>query len=80
MQPGQPGAGYLWLFITKVDIADQIDVTISSPGGGGFSGGGPDGKFFVEGVHEISNPAAGAYDDVTLTLDVSPASYYATMP
>jgi hypothetical protein len=77
LEPGAPGSSVLHNLLGKVDISDQIDVTLNSPGGGGFTTAQ---QWFVQGIHESvagrlrSGVAAGAegYDDVTLTLDVSP--------
>jgi hypothetical protein len=74
--PADPRAGAVHRLLGKADISDQVDVTVPSPGGGGFNGA----VFFIEGIHETctgrlrGGVAAGAegYDDVTLTLDVSP--------
>ena len=76
LDPTDPRAGAVHRLLGRVDISDQVDVTVASPGGGGFSAA----PFFVEGLHEQvtgrlhSGVAAGGegYDDVTLTLDVSP--------
>jgi len=76
LRPDDPRAGPVHRLLGRVDISDEIDVTVASPGGGGFNGA----VFFIEGIHEQSAgrlrdgvPAGQeAYDDVTLTLDVSP--------
>ena len=83
LEPTDARAGAVHRLLGKVDVSDQIDVTVASPGGGGFNGE----VFFVEGVHEScvgrlrAGVAAGAeaYDDVTLTLDVSPGPIDTTM-
>jgi hypothetical protein len=76
MQPGQPGAGANWAMINRVDIADTVEVTVDSPGGGGFNLE----PFFVEGLHEQVRPLNDDYDDVTLTLDLSPRAYFTSNP
>jgi hypothetical protein len=76
IRPNAAGAAANWLFLSQVDIGDQVAVYISSPGGGSFGGN----LYFVEGVHEQVAPLDAAYDDVTMTLDLSPAAYYTTNP
>jgi hypothetical protein len=70
------GAAANWALLSEVDINDRVAITIGSPGGGGFAGK----QFFVEGVHETYRPASPGLDDVTLTLDLSPADYYQDSP
>ena len=65
-----------WALMSEVDINDRVAVTIGSPGGGGFAAK----QFFVEGVHETYRPASPGLDDVTLTLDLSPADYFLDSP
>lgn len=72
-----PRAAPTWKLLCQVDIADQIDITVASPGGGGFSAE----PFFVEGVHEevvgrVAGSAGYVLDNVTLALDVSPQAWY----
>jgi hypothetical protein len=84
LPPGDSRAAALWDLLCGVDIADQVDITVGSPGGGGFNLE----PFFVEGIHEEvvgrlrqGVPAGGeGYDDVTVSLDVSPTSYFTTNP
>ena len=71
-----PGAGRTWRLLSEVDIADAVLVTIASPGGGGFAAE----PYFVEGIHEVARPATPQFDDVTLTLDVSPQALYTSNP
>ena len=78
LRPDDERAGAMHRLLGKVDVSDQIDVTILSPGGGGFDGAAK--HWFVQGIHETCAgrirdgiPAGDeGYDDVTLTLDVSP--------
>jgi hypothetical protein len=76
MNPGTEAAADTWALMSEVDINDRVTVTIGSPGGGGFTAK----QFFVEGVHETYRPAGAILDDVTLTLDLSPADYYQDSP
>jgi hypothetical protein len=76
IRPGAPGASITWQLLTRVDISDRIDLTVTSPGGGGFAAE----PFYVEGVHETSRPLNPDHDDVTVTLDLSPAAYFDTNP
>ena len=76
MRPGVPGAGTNWLLLSKIDVADLIRVTVGAPGGGGFSNA----PFYVEGVHETCQPLNPDYDDVTLSLDLSPKQYFDANP
>ncbi len=61
-----------WAMIGGVDISDIVEITTTHKGGGGFSGT----EFYVEGVHYDCRPANGTYPDITLTLDLSPFSFY----
>jgi hypothetical protein len=74
IDPAAAGASENWRLLSLVDIADTIQVTVASPGGGGFNAD----AYFVEGVHEQVKPLVPGYDDVTLTLDLSPRAYFAT--
>jgi hypothetical protein len=76
MHPNQLGAHETWRLLSLIDISDQVDITVGSPGGGGFILE----PFFVEGIHESVQPLGETYDDVTLTLDLSPKAYYTDNP
>jgi hypothetical protein len=76
MHPDRTGAAATWDLLSSIDIADQVDVTVGSPGGGGFILE----PYYVEGVHEQVQPLNADYDDVTLTLDLSPKAYYDNNP
>jgi hypothetical protein len=77
-RPGSSGATITWGLLTQIDIGDILEITIGSPGGGGFNHE----QFFVEGIHEQVQPLNPSYDDVTVTVDLSPQAYYneATWP
>jgi hypothetical protein len=72
MDPGWEGAAALWKCISRVDIGDIVTVTVDSPGGGGFDNV----DYFVEGVREDVRALNPGYDDVTLTLDLSPREFF----
>lgn len=76
MRPDNPHAAPLWSLLCQLDIADAIDVSIASPGGGGFNVE----PYFVEGVHEQVRPLGADYDDVTMTLDLSPRAFFNANP
>jgi hypothetical protein len=76
LPPGDPRAAHLWALLSQVDIADKVTVTVGSPGGGGFDTA----QFYVEGIHEQVNPLNPVYDDITLSLDLSPVEYFTTNP
>lgn len=66
----------VWALLCGVDISDRLEVTA-----GAFANQ----FYFVEGLHytvegSVAGPGTTPTLDVTLELDVSPASYYATAP
>ena len=85
LRPDDERAAAVHRLLGKIDVSDQIDVTIGSPGGGGFDGAAT--HWFVQGIHETVTgrirdgiaPGDEGYDDVTLTLDVSPGPSYRSM-
>lgn len=72
VRPDDARAGRVWDFLTNVDIADTVTLTIGHAGGGGFN----EEPFYVEGVKETAEPLTGAYANVTVSIDVSPAAYF----
>lgn len=75
-QPGAHSAAS-WNLLCGVDIGDSVTLTTTHSGGGGFSADG----FFVEGIsYVIDLPDGSGVPDVTLSLDLSPDSYYADNP
>ncbi len=64
-----------WLMLCTVDISDRIYLETTWVGGGGFSD-----YFYVEGLHYEAKPMNGTQHEVTLTLDVSPATFYTSNP
>jgi hypothetical protein len=77
MRPGNTGSAELWRFLSLVDISDEITaISIRAPGGSTFT----DEPYYVEGIHEVVQALTPDYDDVTLSLDLSPAAYFTTDP
>src|SRR4051812_30415147 len=76
VEPEDPRAAANWELLCLVDVGDTVTVTVANPGGGGFSAE----QYFVEGVHEEAKAGTPEYDDVTITLDLSPRSYYSYDP
>jgi hypothetical protein len=68
MSPDRVGAAANWALICGVEIGDQLFVSTTHPGGGGFAAE----PYFVEGIHLDVQPLNTSYHDVTLTMDVSP--------
>ena len=78
IRPGRVGSGITWELLCELDISDQVTLYV-----GGVDGhdGGMDGTaFYVEGVHEQVRPATGDYDDVTLSVDISPRDVFDHWP
>jgi hypothetical protein len=76
IQLGAPGANITWQLLTEIDISDRVDLTVASPGGGGFTGV----PYYVEGIHETVRPLNPAMDSVTVELDLSPTAYFDSDP
>jgi hypothetical protein len=68
-------AAATWAFVCGVEIGDLLHLKTTHTGGGGF-----DTDFFVEGLHYVIEPLNATHHGVTLTVDVSPRSYYNTSP
>lgn len=82
LQADSPSDG-LWFFLTNVEIGDVINVFTSPPGeidvdtvilDGQYQGN----QFFVDGIHHQVNPLNENYPDWTMTLDLSPRTWYTT--
>ncbi len=67
-----PNATALWGTVCGVEIGDVISLKCTFPWGGGF-----DEDFYVEGIHYDAVPLNATMPDINLTLDLSPAAYYA---
>lgn len=79
----ESGAAANWEFLSECDLNDWVSITIASPGGGSieFDAGHPlHNKYFIEGIHEEHRPLNDTMDDVTLTIDLSPADYFSESP
>ncbi len=76
MDVNTAGAAANWELLTECDLNDRVAITITGPGGGGFT----DHMFFIEGIHEEHKPLNDSMDDITLTLDLSPADYFQDSP
>ena len=72
VRPSHPTAAETWALLCGSDIGDQIDVTVTHPGGGGFNLE----PGFIEGISETAVPHDGAHAYVTQSYDVSPAAYF----
>ena len=73
--PGHPNALALWNLICGVEIGDVINIYTDHMGDGGFAE-----AFFVEGISYTAKPMKNNYHEIELTLDLSPAIYYASDP
>lgn len=73
---GTTGAGINWQMLTRIDIADQLDVTVLNPGGGGVT----EAECFVEGIRESLNPLNPDFDDHTVEVDLSPKALFTDNP
>ncbi len=74
LSSGTYGAA-VWLMLCTAEISDRIYLETSWVGGGGFAN-----HFFIEGLHYEAQPMSGSQHEVTLTLDVSPATFYSSSP
>lgn len=70
-----PNAARVWALMCGVDISDMLRLKTTHGGGGGFDNE----ELFVEGVQIEARPGGGK-TDVTMSLDVTPRSYYSTEP
>ena len=82
----------LWDMLCNIEIGDVLSVYTTDPGGGGLNpstsivvptvdGPGPwyiGNQFYVDGIHHQVNPLNDGYPDWTMTLDLSPRSWYTT--
>lgn len=71
-----PNALKTWRLLTRIELNDIVTLTTTHPGGGGFAAE----DYFVEGIHYQASPMRGDIHDITLSLDVSPRSWYSSSP
>jgi hypothetical protein len=64
-----------WALLQGVELGDYLELNTTHVAGG-FSST----PFFVEGIHYEIVPMTATHPEVTLTLDVSPQSYWTTNP
>lgn len=80
LRPEDARAAGLWSLLCEVDISDQVIISKSHPGGGGFVSK----TYFVEGITEVWRPWVldlnTGYPFCEMTLDLSPAAYWTTEP
>lgn len=71
LPPGAPFADEVNALMSGIDISDRILLQTAN----GFND-----YFFVEGLHYTAKPASNQYHDVTLDVDLSPATHWETLP
>lgn len=71
LPPGSPYADEVNALMSGIDISDRILLQTSN----GFNE-----HFFVEGLHYTARPASNQYHEVTLDVDLSPATHWETLP
>lgn len=77
IHPDDPRSAATWNVLCRVELGDIIRLTVTHPGGGGFS----EEDFFVDGINYTVGPAdPDVVPDVTLTVDVTPRALYNTNP
>ena len=77
LRPDDPRAAATWELLTEVEVGDAVQVTARAAGTTTpvFTAGGSD-MFYIEGISEEARPLTPGYDDVTVTLALSPLEYY----
>lgn len=71
IHPADARAEPTWALLCGQEISDIVDLEHGYPGGTGISE-----NFYIEGSEMQVRPLTPAFDFVTLTLNVSPESYY----
>ncbi len=74
--PVGPAGTAVCNFLCQSDISDIATLTTTHTGGGGFNGT----AFFIEGLHMEVEPMRAAFPRVTLTVDASPTTAFASNP
>lgn len=79
LRPTDDRAAATWALLTGVDLSDILDLEITHPGGGGFNS-----EHFIEAINYEIEPLVNdldtGYPAINLTLDLSPAVYWANSP
>jgi hypothetical protein len=65
-----------WDLLNNIDIGDVLTIHTNHKSDGGFASV----DYYVEGLTETDEPIKGAVHDVTMSLQLSPRSYYGTTP
>lgn len=79
VRPQSEGSDYgdaTWALLCGVELNDIVNVSFTTGWGGGLTGE----EFFVEGIQYEIRPMRGSVWETTLTLDVSPKTWYQTSP
>lgn len=71
LPPSSPNAAATNEMIARIDISDRIHLLTAN----GF-----DDYYYVEGLHYDAKPASNQYHDVTLDIDLSPATHWEAPP
>ena len=71
IKPTEARATDIYALMCGIDISDALNLTVSERG---LS----DEPFFVDGISVSCRPAGTQQDDVTVTPNLTPASYYGT--
>ncbi len=71
LPPGLPNAAATNAMMAQIDISDRVHLLTAN----GF-----DDYFYVEGLHYDAKPASDQYHEVTLDIDLSPATHWEIPP
>jgi hypothetical protein len=71
LRPYDTGASTTWDLMCRADISDAINLTVDEAGLSNEA-------FFIDGISVECRPANPDYDFVTITPNLTPASYYGT--
>jgi hypothetical protein len=71
LRPGDPRAAATWDLMCRADVSDAINLTVDEAGLANE-------PFFIDGIAVECRPLNPAYDMVTVTPNLTPASYYGT--
>lgn len=73
IRPDDPRAAPTWKFLTRCDISDVVELSVTHTPNGGIA---VDEDFFVEGWTQEITPLHPGHDMVALTANLSPKAYY----